>query len=180
LTVKLAGRRVLMVVSQTQYRDEELVVPLQALELEGASVTLASENGGECVGMLGGKANADITIAEARPEEYDAVVVVGGAGSPNWLWGSKHLHNVLRRMQSSSRLVAAICLAPGALANADVLKGHEATVYETPDSLRALKEGGAKFVRKDVVVASGGKLITASGPQAAKEFGRALVNALSR
>ncbi|HLF06113.1 MAG TPA: DJ-1/PfpI family protein [Thermoplasmata archaeon] len=179
MTHKLAGKRVLMVIAQKQFRDEELFIPKQILEGEGASVTVASEHGGNCDGMLGGRAHADIMIARADAAAFDAVVVVGGAGSPQWLWDSAPLHKTVRAAQSSSKVVGAICLGPGALAKAGVLKGAEATVYETPDSLRALREGGAKFVRKECVVAAEHKLVTASGPQAAKEFGLALVAAIA-
>ena len=176
---KLAGKKVLMVIAQKQFRDEELFIPKQILEGEGASVTVASEHGGTCDGMLGGRAQADIMITRADAGAFDAVVVVGGAGSPQWLWDSAPLQKTLRTAQSSSRVVAAICLGPGALAKAGVLKGVEATVYETPDSLRALRDGGAKFVRKDCVVAAERKVVTASGPHAAKEFGLALVTAIA-
>ena len=176
---KLAGKKVLMVIAQKQFRDEELFIPKQILEAEGASVTVASEHGGDCDGMLGGRAQADMMIARADAATFDAVVVVGGAGSPKWLWDSAPLHKTLRAASASSKVVAAICLGPGALAKAGVLKGAEATVYETPESLAALRDGGAKFVRKDCVVAPGRKLVTASGPHAAKEFGLALVAAIA-
>jgi protease I len=118
-------------------------------------------------------------IAGADAGDFDAVVVVGGAGAPKWLWGSAPLHRTLRAAQSSGKVLGAICLGPGAMAKAGVLKDVEATVYETPESLRALRDGGARFLRKDVVVAPERRLVTASGPHAAKEFGRALVAALA-
>jgi protease I len=179
MAARLAGKRVLMVVSQTKFRDEELFTPKQILESEGASVTVASEHGGACDGMLGGRANADAMIAKVDAAVFDAVVVVGGAGTPKWLWDSAPLHKILRSARAASKVIGSICLGPGALARAGVLKGAEATVYETPESMQALRDGGARFVRKDCVVVPERRLVTASGPHAAKEFGQALVAALS-
>jgi len=43
---------------------------------------------------------------------------------------------------------------------------------------RRCRRGGAIFVEKPVVVS--GKIVTASGPPAARDFGKALVTALSK
>ena len=39
---KLAGKKVLMAIPHTQFRDEEFFEPKQILESEGATVTVAS------------------------------------------------------------------------------------------------------------------------------------------
>ena len=39
---KLAGKKVLMVIPHTQFRDEEFFEPKKILESEGATVTVAS------------------------------------------------------------------------------------------------------------------------------------------
>ena len=62
------------------------------------------------------------------------------------------------------------------LAHAGILKGIKATFFESPDSLREIKSGGAVPVNKAVVV--DGRIITANGPAAAQEFAGAILSAI--
>jgi len=168
--------RVLFVVAQENFRDEEYSVPKGIVEKAGVSTATASPDGGVCRGVLGGRVKADLKLSDVKPGDYDAVVVVGGGGSQKYLWNNRELHGILKSAFDGGRVVAAICLSGAVLAKAGVLKGREATVFETPESLKALRDGGAKHVREDVVV--DGKVITAVGPQAAAEFGERIVEAL--
>ncbi|MBI1848902.1 MAG: DJ-1/PfpI family protein [Planctomycetes bacterium] len=174
---KLAGKKVLMVVAPDQFRDEELLEPKRILETAGATVKVASTKASAAKGMLGATVKPDLVLSAARPDEYDAVVVVGGMGSPKYLWGDASLHDVLRKTFAAGRVIGGICLSGAALARAGVLREKEATVYKTPDSLAELSEGGARFVDKPVIVS--GNVITANGPQAATAFGNALVQAIA-
>jgi protease I len=72
--------------------------------------------------------------------------------------------------------VAAICLAGAVLARSGVLRGRRATVYPLPRAVLELKKAGATYVGEPVVV--DGPVITASGPEAAAEFGAALITHL--
>lgn len=168
--------KTLFVVAQENFRDEEYMVPKDVLERGGVAVITASPDGGIAKGMLGAKVKTDLKLREVNPSDYDAVVVVGGSGSPKHLWGNVELERILKSAAGNGKVVAAICLSGAALAKAGVLKGRNATVFETPDSLNALRDGGASYVRKDVVV--DGRVITASGPAAAETFGKKIIEAL--
>ena len=74
------GKRILMVIAPEDFRDEELFTPMGIFEAEGAEVTIASTRLGLARGMLGESASPDLLIAEARAEDYAAIVVVGGMG----------------------------------------------------------------------------------------------------
>jgi protease I len=174
---KLKGKKVLMVIAPEEFRDEELLEPKRVLEKEGASVTVASTRGGKATGMLGAAVTPDAVLASVQPSDYDAVVVVGGMGSPRFLWGDATLHRVLRETLDAGRVVGGICLSGAALARAGVLRGLDATVYETSDSLAELTNGGARFVGKPVV--RSGNVVTANGPAAATQFGNVLVEAIT-
>lgn len=176
MTAKLAGKNILMVIAPKQFRDEELNHPKEIFEKEGAKVTVACKQMGKCSGMLGATATPDILIKDAKDGDYNAVVVVGGNGSPEHLWNDSQLHKLLQDADKSGKVIAGICLSGAVLAKAGVLKNKEATVYETPESLRELQNGGAKFTRKDVVVS--GNIITANGPEAAKNFGNSIAEAI--
>ncbi|MGH9554013.1 MAG: DJ-1/PfpI family protein [Terriglobales bacterium] len=175
---RLAGTTVLMVIAPDQFRDEELFTPEKILTENGATVRIASTKLGEAKGMLGGTAKPELTIADAKAHEYDAVVVVGGMGSPDYLWDDAKLHALIRELHKENKVIAAICLSGAVLANAGVLNGKRATVWPMPESLAALKEGKAQYVEQPVV--HDGKTITANGPEAAHEFAELIVSELSK
>ena len=74
--------------------------------------------------------------------------------------------------------MAAICLAPSVLANAGVLVEKKATVYPEGWAITALKQNGAFFDPKPIVI--DGRYITANGPEVAVDFAYALVEALKK
>ena len=117
-----------------------------------------------------------ILISNVNHNDYDAVVVVGGAGSPVYLWDNTDLHKLIVNMNKSGKVTAAICLSGVVLARAGILKGVDATVYRTEDSMNEYIKSDVYYVSKSVV--ESGKIITADGPSAARDFGYAVVNAV--
>ncbi len=172
----LKGKKVLMVIAPKDFRDEELAHPKEVLEAAGADVRVASNAPGPCTGMLGARVQPDVALAEARATDYDAVVVVGGMGSPKHLWGDTRLHALLRDAQAAGKVIGGICLSGAALARAGVLEGKRATVWRTPESLAEMEKGKARTTTDAVVV--DGKVVTASGPEVATEFGNEIARVL--
>ena len=170
----VSGKKVLMVIASSQFRDEEYQKPRQILEGAGAKVTVASSSLKEATGMLGLKVKPDILVQDAKAAEYDAVVFVGGMGATEY-WENPTAHALARAAFSAGKPTSAICLAPMTLANAGLLKGKKATIWK--DAVGDFKTKGVVYTGKPVE--KDGQLITGSGPDAAEEFGRALVEALS-
>lgn len=174
----LSGRKVLFVICQENFRDEELAHPREELSACGAETVVASREMAPAKGMLGAVENPDLRIRDARAIDYDAVVAVGGRGTPEHLWNDGDLLQLLREARDAGKVVGGICLSGATLAVAGVLKGVEATCFETDASRKELEKAGAIFVRKPVVVS--GRIVTANGPPAARDFGKALVSAISK
>jgi protease I len=175
---RLAGTRILMVIAPDQFRDEELLEPKQLLTEAGATVQVASTKSAEAKGMLGALVTPDLVLADAKSADYQAVIVVGGMGSPDHLWNEPKLHQIVRDLHKDNKVVAAICLSGAVLANAGVLKGKRATVWPMYESLKALSDGNAQYIEQPVV--QDGKLITANGPEAAHQFGETIIAELSK
>ena len=170
-----AGKKVLMVIASDQFRDEEYQKPRALLEKAGVRVTVASSSLKEATGMLGLKVKADILLKEAKMEEYDGVVFVGGMGATEY-WESPVAHALARDAHEAGKLTSAICLAPMTLANAGLLKGKKATIWK--DAVGDFKTKGVVYTGKPVE--RDGRIITGSGPEAAEEFGKALLDVLDR
>ena len=169
--------KLLVVIAPERFRDEELFEPLSVFQKAGIAYDIASIKAGTCTGMLGGKCDATLDIARVQAEEYDGIVVIGGAGSPEFLWGNSRLHTLVAEFAKAGRLVSAICLSPVVLARAGVLRGKKATVYRMADSVAEMRKGGAQL--RDEAVVIDGTFITANGPAAARRFGEEIVSALA-
>jgi len=170
------AKTALMVIAPEQFRDEELNHPREVLAGKGVAVTVASTKTGALKGMLGHVESVRETLDGVAAIDFDAVVVVGGAGSPAHLWDNARLREIVLRHHAMGKVVAAICLSGAALAKAGILRDVEATVFKTDESIKVFNECGAVYRNRPVV--RSGNTITASGPAAAREFGREIARAL--
>lgn len=169
----IQGKRILMVIAKNKFRDEEYAAPRKALEAAGVIVTVASSSLDVATGMLGMKVQPDMLISNAKEDDYDGIVFVGGGGATEY-FDSPAAHKLAQGFFSHGKLTAAICIAPAILANAGVLKGKRATAF--PSSEKSLHSGGASVTGESVSV--DGIIVTGVGPDAAKQFGQKLVEVL--
>ncbi len=164
---------VLMVIAPTMFRDEEYAHPKAVLEARGANVTTASRSVGPAVGKLGMVADATLALTDARAEDYDAVIFVGGGGAETY-FDDPAAHALARSTLESGRVLGAICIAPSILARAGLLDGVRATAF--PSQHDDLVAHGALWTGAPVEV--DGAIITANGPDAARDFGLAIADSL--
>jgi protease I len=175
--MKLDGKKVLMVIPHTQFRDEEFFEPKKILEDEGAKVVVASTSVRTCRGMKGGVVQSDLAIADAKAEEYAGLVLCGGSSVPDVFWNDKKLQELAVAMATAGKVIAAICLSTVVLAKAKLLADREATVYFLPEALEELKAAGAKYVPKTLLIHN--NIILAEGPPDSQRFGQAIRSALA-
>lgn len=168
--------RILSVVAEKGFRDEEFSVPFEVLKSAGHKVEVASTSMGVAEGKLGMRVKPDLSIDHADPDRYDAIVVAGGPGTPTYIWPNRDLQKVLVRVHEKGGVVAAICLAPAVLARAGLLRGRKATIFRTPDSVREMEKAGSLLQSDNVVV--DGRIVTANGPDASRPFAEAIARLL--
>lgn len=163
-------KKVLMIIAPENFRDEECLVPKEAFKHAGAEVTIASTEPGTKKGMLGAEVSATVSYRDVKVEDYDVVVFVGGSGAKVY-FDDIHAHSIAREAYDSDKVIAAICIAPSIIANAGLIDGKKATSY--PSEKANLEAKGAHYTGANVAV--DGKVVTASGPQAAKEFAERII-----
>ncbi|MDD3726452.1 MAG: DJ-1/PfpI family protein [Candidatus Ratteibacteria bacterium] len=164
---------VLLIIAQNGFRDEEYFKPKAIIEDAGYKVVTASQQAGIAKGKLGGVAHADIGLADVKVDDYEGIIFIGGPGAADYFIDKRAL-NLAKDAYEKGKVVGAICIAPGILARAGVLRNKRATVY--PSELDTLKNEGAICVNKPVVV--DGRIVTANGPEAAENFGKEIVKLL--
>lgn len=171
--MKLQGKKILIVIASSGFRDEEYAEPRRELEAAGATVTVASSALHTATGKLGLRVKPDVLIGNASAPDFDGIVFVGGPGSKEY-FDDPVAHQLARTFFADGKLTSAICIAPAILANAGILKGRRATCF--PSSEGILKAKGATFTGRSVECDD--MIVTAVGPEAATEFGEKLVELL--
>jgi protease I len=166
--------KAVLIIAGSKFRDEELFETKKILEDAKVQTTIASSKTGTIRGMKDGQAKAQILISEIKVEDYNAVVFIGGAGAHEY-FDNPVAQNIAKQARAENKILAAICIAPTILANAGLLDGLRATCYASQTG--QLKRAGAKFTGADVE--RDGLIITGSGPQAAEQFGQAIVETLA-
>ncbi|MEZ5336489.1 MAG: DJ-1/PfpI family protein [Methanolobus sp.] len=172
----MESKKILMVIAQEGFRDEEFFEPRDVFEDAGLSITIASNTTDEAKGVIGGIVKPDLSISDAIVADYDAIVISGGPGSRNLLWPDRDLQNLVSEAFEQEKVVAAICISPVVLARAGVLEGKKATVFKDPASIKELLDGGADYENEDVIVT--GNVVTGRDPLCAEKFGEAVLEAL--
>lgn len=166
------AKKVLMVIAPNNFRDEEYFDTKKELEDVGLEVTTVNSTGHASKSSFGKVVNPDKNFYHVDPVEYDAIVFVGGGGTKVY-FDNKRVLELAKEFHSSDKIVCAICIAPVILVNAGVLDGKKATCF--PSRRNDLNAVGT-YTGTDVEV--DGKIITANGPKAAKEFGKRIAEAL--
>jgi len=175
---ELNGKKIAMLIGFREFRDEEYFIPKKILESAGVRITTVSDSLGTAIGKLGGEAEINILLENLKVEDYDAVLFIGGPGAGKYV-DNETAHQIVRETIEKDKVLAAICIAPMILAKAGVLEGKKATVWSSvmdKSAVKVLKEAGAVYQESPVVV--DGKIVTASGPLAAKKFAEAVINIL--
>ena len=172
----IEGKKILMVIAPEDFRDEELFHTKEVIEDNGGKVTVTSVKMKEIKGMMGASIVPDFEMRNVSVSDYDALVFIGGKGAEVYFKNSL-AHKMAQQAVAENKLLCAICIAPTILANAGVLKDKNATVFMGTKYESALRDGKAVLVREHVV--QDGKIITADGPRASRDFGVAIVRALA-
>jgi protease I len=162
------------------FEQAELLSPKQALEQAGATVDVVSPKDGKVKAWdetdWGKEVPVDVKLSDARPSDYDALLLPGGAMNPDHLRAMPEAVQFAKSFFTSNKPVAAICHAPWLLAEADVIKGRTLTSYK---SIRTdLKNAGANVVDKEVVV--DGNLTTSRNPHDLPAFNKTIIEQFAK
>ena len=171
---QLQGKKV-AILATDGFEQSELFKPKQALEDAGAKVSIVSLKAGEIKGWnennWGDKVAVDLTIEQAKAEDFDALQLPGGVMNPDKLRVNEKAVAFVKAFFEAGKPVAAICHAAWTLINAEVVEGREMTSY--PPLQKDLENAGAKWVDKEVVVDNG--LITSRNPNDIPAFNKKMI-----
>jgi deglycase len=170
----LKGKRIAITAADMVERVE-LVEPRKALEEAGATTELISLKPGKITSFdhfdPADQIPVDKAVEEADAADYDALMIPGGVGNPDQLRGDENMVAFVRDFFDQGKPVAAICHAPWVLIDAGVVSGRTMTSWPTVGA--DLRNAGAKWVDKEVVVDSG--LVTSRKPDDIPAFNKKMI-----
>ncbi|MBX3200667.1 MAG: type 1 glutamine amidotransferase [Labilithrix sp.] len=175
---KLEGKRVAFLVTDG-FEQEELTGPKRALEDEGARCDIVSPKDGKVKGWKhvkwGDEFEVDQPLGQAKPDDFDSLVLPGGQINPDVLRADKDVQRFVRAFFDAGKPVGAICHGPWILIDAGVVEGKRVTSWE---SIRTdLRNAGADVVDEECVVDDG--LVTSRKPDDIPAFSRKLVEEIA-
>ena len=178
--MSLTDKKVAFLVANEGIEQVELTEPWRAVADAGATPVLVAPEAGKVQAYHHlDKADTFVvgqTVSEADPSAFDALVLPGGVANPDALRLDKGAVDFIRTFADSGRPVAAICHAPWALVEADVVDGRSLTSW--PSLQTDIRNAGGNWVDEELVVDH--NLITSRKPDDLPAFCRALLNALSK
>ncbi|MEW4154378.1 DJ-1/PfpI family protein [Bacillus thuringiensis] len=170
------NKNALFIIPPDRFNEDELFQPKILLENSGVKVTIASTKVGEIIRDYQGTAYAEVTFSEVSSKDYDAIAVIGGSGTIDYLWRNSELTKYLQEAYKQKVLITGICAGSVAVVETGLLSGRTATCYPIDQMIYKLKEHHVEYVTHHVVIHN--DIITSDGPEGAKEFGEALVKAI--
>src|ERR1700733_10657880 len=170
---KLSHVRVAILASDG-FEQAELEKPRKALEEAGAKTFVIAPKSGKIQGFehdeKGDKVSVDMTLDKAQPNDFDAVLLPGGALNADFLRAEKKAQDFIRSIDQAGKPIAVICHAPWLLVSAGLVKGRKLTSYHTiQDDIR---NAGGEWTDSEVVV--DGNWITSRQPSDIPVFNEAI------
>jgi protease I len=106
-------------------------------------------------------------ISQAKPNDYCAVLIPGGAWNPIIMRTDQQILEFVRTAQKANKLIAAVCHGPQVLISAGLIKGREVT--GVGDIRGDLANAGGRVVSDQAVVVDG-NILTSRDPNDLAEF----------
>ena len=171
---KLLGKKIALL-STDGFEQSELLEPLAALQKAGADVQVVSINKGQIKGWQKGNwgkfVDVDLTLDEAEPEDFDALMLPGGVMNPDKLRLETKAVKFAAEFMKAGKPIAAICHGPQLLIETGALDGRKMTSF--PSLKSDFKNAGAIWLDEEVVVDQG--LVTSRKPADIPAFNKKMI-----
>jgi protease I len=117
------------------------------------------------------KVDVDLLLDDANPDDYDAVLLPGGALNADALRVEKAAQEFVREIDRAGKPIAVICHGPWLLVSAGLVKGRTLTSYHTiQDDIR---NAGGNW--KNQEVARDANWVSSRQPSDIPTFNRAML-----
>jgi protease I len=158
------------------FEEAEFTEPAKALREAGAKVEVVSSERQPLQAFQhhqpsATKIDVDKTLSEVSPDDYDAVMLPGGALNADEMRADEAAKAFVKKAYDEGKPMAVICHAPWILASTGIARGHKLTSW--PGIQDDLRSAGAQWEDSEVVV--DGNIVSSRSPKDLPAFNRAMV-----
>lgn len=157
------------------FEQSEMTEPRKALDEAGATTVLIAPHAGQVQGFQHDKKadtfNVDLTLDKASADDFDALLLPGGALNADALRVENKAQEFVRKVDGQGKPIAVICHGPWLLVSAGLTRGRKMTSYHTiQDDIR---NSGAAWTDQEVV--RDGNWVSSRQPGDIPAFNREMV-----
>lgn len=171
--VQKKAKKILIIITQNDFQDEEYERIRGKLESAGFEVDVGSQTRQIADGEFGLKVKPDVSLLNVDPSLYKGVVFIGGPGIEKF-WDDVLIKSLAQTFDFTKKWTTAICKAAIILARAGVLKGIKATCL--PEDRNEVEQGEGKYLDTEIVFDK--HILTARDTEDADKFGTKLIKTL--
>lgn len=176
---QLDGLKVAILVDNG-FEQVELTEPRKALAQAGAETSVVSPQYEKVRGWnhteWGEDLVVDVPLHQARPEDFDALLLPGGVMNPDHLRMKPQAVAFVKAFFDAGKPVAAICHAPWTVIEAGAARGRR--IASWPSLKTDLRNAGAEWMDQEAVV--DGNLVSSRKPDDIPAFNREMIALFSR
>lgn len=170
----LEGKKV-AIITENGFEEVELTSPKKALEDAGAEVDIVSPQKKKVKAWAHDhwsiELPVDVSIDDADPNDYDALVIPGGVLNPDKMRLNEKCVEFAQHFLREGKPVAAICHGPQLLIETGLLDGRNMTSYRSVKT--DLENAGANWSDREVIVDNG--LVTSRSPEDLEAFNKKMI-----
>jgi protease I len=164
----------------TGFEQAELAEPRKALQQAGADTKIVSASKGQIQGMNhdkpADKFDVDLTFEEAKPQDFDAVLLPGGVMNADMIRMNDAARKFVQAMERDGKPLAVICHGPWLLVSAGLIKGRHLTSW--PSLQDDIRNAGGTWTDEEVVV--DGNWVSSRKPADIPAFNREMLQLFAR
>lgn len=149
---KLQGKKI-AILATDGFEQVELLEPKKALEDAGATTHVISPKAGQIRAWKftewSDNVQVDKTLDQAKPSDYDALLLPGGVINPDKLRIEPKAVAFVKEFAASNKPIAAICHGPWMLVETGAVKGKKVTSW--PSLKTDITNAGGRWTDEQVV-----------------------------
>ena len=166
------------ILTENGFEQVELLSPKKAMEEAGVAVEIVSpqkEIRAWDEKDWGITISVDKNLDEAKPEDYDGLMLPGGVLNPDQLRRNGRAVDFIRHFLETGKPLAVICHGPQTMIETGMLSGRTMTSY--PSIKTDLINAGVNWTDEEVVVDRG--LVSSRSPKDLDAFNKKLLEELA-
>lgn len=142
-----------LIITGKLVQDHEYIYPYYRLQEEGYEVDVAVRGKQEVLGAIGTKVVPNKDIPELKIEDYEVLVLPGGAKAMEYMRQDKDIIKFIAEFHKAKKVISSTCHAAQLLISARIVKGLKLSGYYSIED--DINNAGATYVDAPFVTDGG-------------------------